>query len=169
MMTNFKIQNNDLKEILADTKNYIKKLSADDNVEKSWYGIKRLYETINFVVMEKNRWEFYNEYLFNSLVDAGIKLKELMNKALTSSKSVLEIKKFEKTYDEEKEFENKNQNHKLKRNIEQYWRPQYEKQTNSIAYLNYYYDSEGYLVEIDEDGIMIRKDIRLAEIKQNTR
>ena len=53
-MTNFKIESYDLKEILFDAQKYIDKLTNDDNIEKSWYGIKRLVETLDFVISQKD-------------------------------------------------------------------------------------------------------------------
>ena len=38
-----------------------------------------------------------------------------------------------------------------------------------IQYLNYYYDAEGYLVEIHNDGVLERKDIRLADFNIKTK
>ncbi len=168
-MTNFKIESYDLKEILFDAQKYIDKLTNDDNIEKSWYGIKRLVETLDFVISQKDNWEYQNNDFFNTIVSTTSSIKKAITKALSSSKSTQEINKFEIAYNKEKAIENKNINYSIKRKIEQYWRPHYEKQTNSIVYLNYYYDNDGYLVEIDTDGTRVKKNIRLAEISQKTR
>ena len=169
-MSDFKISTYELNEILFDAKKYIEKISFGEDVSKSWFNMKQLCETLDYITSKKNDLisssdiEFYNK-----LVEINLKLKTAMENILLNSDKTSKIKELDTDYNKKKLEEKQNQDPKQKRLIEKYWIPYYNIQTKSIDFRDHYYDGEGYLIQINKDGIRERKDIRLADINFKSR
>lgn len=168
-MKKFNIKKSELEEILSDTKLYIEKLQYDTDVSKFWFRIKELSETLNKIIAQKNIWEYSDDELLQKFLIQKEKLDLLIKKTFFFSKDSDKIQELDKIFYDEKDKLQKLQRPEEKRIIIQYYRPHYDHQTCSIQYLNYYYDAEGYLVEIHNDGVLERKDIRLADFNIKTK
>ena len=100
--------------------------------------------------------------------------QSISQNAKERTKGVSSIFVYKKTDDsvlrlKNKAIEKKEQNPKEKRAIEQHWVPHYDNRMCIIEYRNYYYDNDGYLIEITKDGTRIKRDIQLVELNSKSR
>ena len=169
-MSDFKMSNYELNEILFDAKKYIEKITYGEDISKLWFNMKQLCETLDYIIQRKNDLLFPSDKEFyDKFVEANIKLKTAMSNALLNSGIKDKIKELDTAYNNEKIEEKKNQDIKQKRIIEKFWRPHYNNQTKAIVFFDFYYDTDGYLVQIGNDGIREKKDIRLADMDIKSR
>lgn len=169
-MTDFKITKRDLEEILVDAKRYLNTVRYDKNLDKQWNNIQNISETLDFIIARREVWEVQpNDELFQELTYNAIRLKEATNIALKDSVSSDKLRTIEDIRLKNKAIEKKEQNPKEKRAIEQHWVPYYDNRICVIEYRNYYYDNDGYLIEITKDGTRIKRDIQLVELNSRSR
>ncbi len=169
-MVDFKITKHDLEEILVDAKRYLNTVRYDKNLDKQWNNIQNISETLDFIIARREVWEVQpNDELFQELTYNAIRLKEATNIALKVSVSSDKLRTLEDIRLKNKAIEKKEQNPKEKRAIEQHWVPHYDNRMCVIEYRNYYYDNDGYLIEITKDGTRIKRDIQLVELNSKSR
>ena len=169
-MVDFKIKKRDLEEILVDAKRYLNTVRCDKNLDKQWDNIQNISETLDFIIARREVWEVQpNDELFQELTYNAIRLKEATNIALKVSVSSDKLRTLEDIRLKNKAIEKKEQNPKEKRAIEQHWVPHYDNRICVIEYRNYYYDNDGYLIEIPKDGTRIKRDIQLVELNLRSR
>lgn len=169
-MADFKITKRDLEEILVDAKRYLNTVRYDKNLDKQWNNIQNISETLDFIIARREVWEVQpNDELFQELTYNAIRLKEATNIALKDSVSSDKLRTIEDIRLKNKAIEKKEQNPKEKRAIEQHWVPHYDNRMCVIEYRNYYYDNDGYLIEITKDGTRIKRDIQLVELNSRSR
>ena len=169
-MVDFKITKHDLEEILVDAKRYLNTVRYDKNLDKQWNNIQNISETLDFIIARREVWEVQpNDELFQELTYNAIRLKEATNIALKVSVSSDKLRTLEDIRLKNKVIEKKEQNPKEKRAIEQHWVPHYDNRMCVIEYRNYYYDNDGYLIEITKDGTRIKRDIQLVELNSKSR
>ena len=169
-MTDFKITKRDLEEILVDAKRYLNTVRYDKNLDKQWNNIQNISETLDFIIARREVWEVQpNDELFQELTYNAIRLKEATNIALKVSVSSDKLRTLEDIRLKNKAIEKKEQNPKEKRDIEKHWVPHYDNRMCIIEYRNYYYDNDGYLIEITKDGTRIKRDIQLVELNLKSR
>ncbi len=169
-MADFKITKHDLEEILVDAKRYLNTVRYDKNLDKQWNNIQNISETLDFIIARREVWEVQpNDELFQELTYNAISLKEATNIALRISVSSDKLRTLEDIRLKNKAIEKKEQNPKEKRAIEQHWVPHYDNRICVIEYRNYYYDNDGYLIEITKDGTRIKRDIQLVELNSRSR
>ena len=169
-MVDFKIKKRDLEEILVDAKRYLNTVRCDKNLDKQWDNIQNISETLDFIIARREVWEVQpNDELFQELTYNAIRLKEATNIALKVSVSSDKLRTIEDIRLKNKAIEKKEQNPKEKRAIEQHWVPHYDNRICVIEYRNYYYDNDGYLIEITKDGTRIKRDIQLVELNLRSR
>lgn len=169
-MVDFKIKKRDLEEILVDAKRYLNTVRCDKNLDKQWDNIQNISETLDFIIARREVWEVQpNDELFQELTYNAIRLKEATNIALKVSVSSDKLRTLEDIRLKNKAIEKKEQNPKEKRAIEQHWVPHYDNRICVIEYRNYYYDNDGYLIEITKDGTRIKRDIQLVELNSRSR
>lgn len=169
-MADFKITKRDLEEILVDAKRYLNTVRYDKNLDKQWNNIQNISETLDFIIARREVWEVQpNDELFQELTYNAIRLKEATNIALKDSVSSDKLRTIEDIRLKNKAIEKKEQNPKEKRAIEQHWVPHYDNRMCIIEYRNYYYDNDGYLIEITKDGTRIKRDIQLVELNSRSR
>ncbi|MBQ8659997.1 MAG: hypothetical protein IJ473_00235 [Alphaproteobacteria bacterium] len=169
-MVDFKIKKRDLEEILVDAKRYLNTVRCDKNLDKQWDNIQNISETLDFIIARREVWEVQpNDELFQELTYNAIRLKEATNIALKVSVSSDKLRTLEDIRLKNKAIEKKEQNPKEKRAIEQHWVPHYDNRICVIEYRNYYYDNDGYLIEITKDGTRIKRDIQLVELNLRSR
>ena len=170
IMAYFKITKRDLEEILVDAKRYLNTVRYDKNLDKQWNNIQNISETLDFIIARREVWEVQpNDELFQELTYNAIRLKEATNIALKDSVSSDKLRTLEDIRLKNKAIEKKEQNPKEKRAIEQHWVPHYDNRICVIEYRNYYYDNDGYLIEITKDGTRIKRDIQLVELNSRSR
>lgn len=170
IMADFKITKHDLEEILVDAKRYLNTVRYDKNLDKQWNNIQNISETLDFIIARREVWEVQpNDELFQELTYNAIRLKEATNIALKDSVSSDKLRTLEDIRLKNKAIEKKEQNPKEKRAIEQHWVPHYDNRICVIEYRNYYYDNDGYLIEITKDGTRIKRDIQLVELNSRSR
>ena len=170
IMADFKITKRDLEEILVDAKRYLNTVRYDKNLDKQWDNIQNISETLDFIIARREVWEVQpNNELFQELTYNAIRLKEATNIALKTSVSSDKLRTLEDIRLKNKAIEKKEQNPKEKRAIEQHWVPHYDNRICVIEYRNYYYDNDGYLIEITKDGTRIKRDIKLVELNSRSR
>ena len=169
-MVDFKIKKRDLEEILVDAKRYLNTVRCDKNLDKQWDNIQNISETLDFIIARREVWEVQpNDELFQELTYNAIRLKEATNIALKVSVSSDKLRTLEDIRLKNKAIEKKEQNPKEKRAIEQHWVPHYDNRICVIEYRNYYYDNDGYIIEITKDGTRIKRDIQLVELNLRSR
>ncbi len=169
-MVDFKITKHDLEEILVDAKRYLNTVRYDKNLDKQWNNIQNISETLDFIIARREVWEVQpNDEIFQELTYNAIRLKEATNIALKVSVSSDKLRTLEDIRLKNKAIEKKEQNPKEKRAIEQHWVPHYDNRMCVIEYRNYYYDNDGYLIEITKDGTRIKRDIQLVELNSKSR
>ncbi|MBP3615578.1 MAG: hypothetical protein J6J27_01570 [Alphaproteobacteria bacterium] len=170
IMADFKITKRDLEEILVDAKRYLNTVRYDKNLDKQWNNIQNISETLDFIIARREVWEVQpNDELFQELTYNAIRLKEATNIALKDSVSSDKLRTLEDIRLKNKAIEKQEQNPKEKRAIEQHWVPHYDNRICVIEYRNYYYDNDGYLIEITKDGTRIKRDIQLVELNSRSR